>query len=88
MNPAGFPLGNSEQESSVGALERVRYHLAPFRCMSAARASHPAGPQGTREGQCLAEESSLPCAPELLPLPEEGGATSDTSRRQVREGRK
>lgn len=34
LNPAGFPPGNSEQGSSARVLERVRYHLAPFRCTS------------------------------------------------------
>ena len=34
LNPAGFPPGNSEQGSSPRVLERVRYHLAPFRCTS------------------------------------------------------
>ena len=49
LNPAGFPPGNSEQGSSARVLERLRYHLAPFRCTSGCAclpSSRTSGDQG------------------------------------------
>ena len=52
--------GNSEQGSTAGVLERVKYHLAPFRCTSRWARLPSNRTSGNQGGSVLAGESCLP----------------------------